>query len=179
MKQEFPFDIVTHILDYTDVQTYNSCSILSREYRANWANHPRVGCFKLFKARTTPKDDTGSASSPLEHCVSALSIADMDSTSLHPRTLYLFHTDDGCFVDALPMAPGVPIFIQHLERRDPWRRYSKFVLLTSERTQETTCYIVQEGGKDQCNEELKQAFRHPFDSIAYRGCAASGSPCYR
>jgi hypothetical protein len=86
-KISLPFDIVTRILDDVDTETYNACSILSKLYRSNWASHPRVGRYKLFRAK--PKPSTRKVPE-FPHTVGALDVSGLTSAPL--RRMFLFST---------------------------------------------------------------------------------------
>jgi hypothetical protein len=82
-KAGLPFDVVTRIIDYADVKTHNSFSVVSKLYRAYWARHPRVGRFKLVKGSSKAVGED-----QFPHTVSAVDCA--DDTASTPQDMFLF-----------------------------------------------------------------------------------------
>ena len=153
-----PFDVVMRILDYADVKTYNSCATLSKIYRINWSRHPRVGRSKLFKARHATND----GGNPPEHAVGALPFGDSIMSS--PCSMRFFHADFELW-SRQPEEPGTQLFF-HIPSSDVVCCRLEFVPLNLTESNESLYYIVPEEVVDQCSE--KKAFKHPFNTIAYR-----------
>ena len=55
-RPSLPFDVVTRILDFTDVKTYNVCRLLTKAVRVNWSRKPRIREFALGKAARDPEE---------------------------------------------------------------------------------------------------------------------------
>ena len=168
-KLRLPFDVVVRILDFVDVKTYNSCNILAKAYRVYWARHPRIGKFRLSKARPNRKEDISNYDMPL------VSVTQCDDfSSLGPMDMYLFHPNVKLRRNENENAkqPGTPFYTQ-IRIYDPVLTLPmfqpiEFRMVTLCGTNHATDYLIPAKDIGQCFGKV--AFHHTFERLQYDRC---------
>ena len=160
-----PFDVVMRILDFVDVETYNTCSTLSRTYRVYWANHPRVGPFKLSKARPNTNGQPFKYPNP----VGAVRCDDLspESQTKYPSLgiMYFYHSEPkytSYYDNMWGLYPETHLYT-HLTRFDASNVRDKFTLATLSLSKAPTDYLVTE--HDMPMFRSKKALSHEPDEM--------------
>jgi hypothetical protein len=161
-RVSLPFDVVIRVLDFVPPKTYNACSMLSRLYRANWAEHPRVSRYKLFQA----KPDLARKDSAFPHTVWAVDC--INAPTALPKRMFLFSVGSCSSVKRDRRFTSIYLHLplydpEYFRHRLPGFCIPEFSSATISGFDGRRDYILLKDDFEEYPKRLKRAFNHPGD----------------